>query len=295
MGSSAKAERVLFLGLVLLAACGARSSLPDDAVQTASATTSTGGPAAGGAGSSGVGSTAGAGGSGGCDGLPGLAMVSIQLPGGGSFCIDSTEATNAHYRAFVAAAVPFSTQPAFCAWNQSYEPSWPLPNDSDDLPVVGMDWCDAFAVCAWAGKRLCGKIGGGGLKPPENQDFSKSQWAYACTQGGIKKFPYGLTYEPTTCVTADFDSPGYQPTDHLRPVGTASGCVGGYPGVFDMSGNASEWEDISSPDGSGGETDAVAMRGGTYGDVEVNAGCFAITSTLRSAAVGATGYRCCKD
>jgi formylglycine-generating enzyme required for sulfatase activity len=218
-------------------------------------------------------------------------MVVIPLPDAGSFCIDSTEVTRADYQAFVDAEPSLSLQPACCSWNTSYykPPATPLPGP-DDVPAVFVNWCDAAAYCAWAGKRLCGKIGGGSLTGPESVDPMASQWLYACTQGGLKKFPYGSSADDTACVTFDHKGGAQQ----LEPVGTAPGCVGGFPGLFDMSGNAGEWDD-SAVVAECGETDLVAMRGGSYGNIAEEADCAMRTSTTRLTASNLGGFRCCKD
>ena len=51
-------------------------------------------------------------------------------------------------------------QPSFCAWNTDFTPSaaWPPAPTQANHPVVWVDWCDAFAYCAGAGKRLCGPL-----------------------------------------------------------------------------------------------------------------------------------------
>jgi formylglycine-generating enzyme required for sulfatase activity len=218
-------------------------------------------------------------------------MVVVPLPGGGSFCIDSTETTNAEYKAFLDAAAPFTEQPPVCAWNQSYLPAFDSLARPPDLPVIGIDWCDAHAYCAWAGKRLCGRIGGGGLTPPEQMDPMKSQWTYACSHGGMNQYPYGASYEPKSCVTVDVAGNAEQPW----PVKALSTCVGGYPGIFDMSGNADEWEDVTLVMGPGGDLDAVLWRGGSFAETASTTDCFSATSTTRSAQSAVAGVRCCKD
>jgi formylglycine-generating enzyme required for sulfatase activity len=50
-------------------------------------------------------------------------------------------------------------------------------------------------------------------------------------------------------------------------VGTNPQCVGGYPGIFDMSGNVEEWENACTPGGApdGGPSKYVChVRGGSY-------------------------------
>jgi len=111
--------------LVVMGGCGARSTLPDGAWSPVTGTPSGSGESTSGAGASGTSGTGASGtggsGAGGCGGLPGPAMVTIPLPSGDSFCIDSTEVTRADYHAFVAAGPPLSLQPACCSWNQPFQ------------------------------------------------------------------------------------------------------------------------------------------------------------------------------
>src|SRR5262249_6416251 len=94
-----------------------------------------------------------------CGACP-MDMVEVPHPAG-TFCIDATEVTNGAYKAFLAASPDPSAQPAFCGWNTDYSPS--SFYGPDDHPVVYVDWCDAYAYCEAAGKRLCGAIGGGAV------------------------------------------------------------------------------------------------------------------------------------
>src|SRR5262249_40663852 len=109
-----------------------------------------------------------------------------------------------------------------------------------DRPVHAVDWCDAFAYCAWAGKRLCGRIAGGSVDPTFGTDLaSESEWYNACSRGGQHAYPYGDTYDPRACNGLEYGAG----TGPQLPVGSLSSCTGGFAGLFDMSGNVSEWED----------------------------------------------------
>lgn len=95
----------------------------------------------------------------GCGDCPDHEMVAY--PG---FEIGSREVSNGEYQQFLAAQQDPAIQPGECAWNDDFTPTqWPVA--SATLPVVNIDWCDARAYCAWAGKRLCGAIAGGPTQP----------------------------------------------------------------------------------------------------------------------------------
>jgi formylglycine-generating enzyme required for sulfatase activity len=210
----------------------------------------------------------------------------------GAYCIDSTEVTNAQYQTFVLAldgGAP--AQPPECARNASLLPNygWPPGVGEGALPVVGVDWCDARAFCAWAGKRLCGRIGGGGtLRYDEGNDPARDQWYRACSANGAHLYPYGDAYQAATC----------NGTSNLRaPVGSFASCVGGYPGLYDMSGNVMEWEDLCDPDPDGGghASDACRVRGGGSNDSPAVLACTSTFSPRRDYAVAPIGFRCCSE
>lgn len=84
----------------------------------------------------------------------------------GTFCIDSTEVTNAQYGAFLDDAFAFDAgpPPAVCANVPTHLPGCAYdPVGRANRPVRCVSWCDAWTFCKWSGKRLCGRIGGGPL------------------------------------------------------------------------------------------------------------------------------------
>ncbi len=222
-----------------------------------------------------------------CPGTSGPVGVRV-----GSFCIDATEVTNRHYAAFVAAKNgDMSGQPSVCSFNSSYVPSldWPASTSKLDSPVVYVDWCDARAYCAWAGKRLCGAVGGGSSTFGSVGNPTTNQWFAACSAGGTKTFAYGNGYKVGACND-------YELKLHATlPVGSLSTCVGGMPGISDMNGNVWEWEDGCET--SSGGNDSCLIRGGSFNFAGATystcSGYFNDYKVHRSDNFDDTGIRCC--
>src|SRR5690606_29307230 len=193
----------------------------------------------------------------------------------GSSCIDATEVTNAQYQAFLDSNPSMMLQTPRCLFNGSFAPN-PAPAPGlDNYPVVNVDWCDARAFCLWAGKRLCGRIGGGSVPPAEFADPTVSQWHEACVSGVANhNFPYGAFYDPDACNGADYYH-DYAPV----AVGSISTCrspVAPYNNVFDLSGNVDEWEDSCEQVAMGlGGQDLCRSRGGSFADPVGFLGCAA--------------------
>ncbi|MDI1443683.1 SUMF1/EgtB/PvdO family nonheme iron enzyme [Polyangium sp. 6x1] len=276
-------------GLTLLVACAPELS-------TTGGTGGSGGSGgAGGLGGASSSSASGTGGAGGgpvavCPDVPDTpTMVLVEAPGEATYCIDSTEVTNAQYVAWLK-QMPIVESLPQCAWNTTFQPQ--ITPQENDLPVANVDWCDAYAFCAAHQKRLCGRIGGGQLAYAEATDAMKSQWFNACTGGGTKIYPYGDTYDPTACNGQDKD-----PIDGtVVPVASLATCEGGFPGIFDMSGNVWEWVD-SCDEAVGGTPmeNPCRRQGGGYTSI-ADLDCPSISSVYtRSQTTPNTGFRCCAD
>lgn len=187
-------------------------------------------------------------------GKPGPPLVAAER-----FCIDRTEVSSAQYAAFLAADKSALSLPPECTTGTDYDAALPAP--SPDHPVL-VEWCAAYAYCQWAGKRLCGAFDGGAvlatITPPDPiLDRHQSEWLWACESGEHGyAYPYGNDYEPDACAPLQTRSPGEAPSYYgLTSVGTHPDCVGGYPDLLDMSGNAIEWINgklLSLPGSDGG-------------------------------------------
>jgi ELWxxDGT repeat protein len=216
-----------------------------------------------------------------CEGHHGPSMVRF-----GVWCIDSTEVTAAQYAEFLAANVAPGGPHALCATNATFAPE---PNSTacydpvqaPNLPMVCIDWCDAAAYCAWAGKRLCGNVG---AQPQSEQ----SQWGAVCSNYGANLYPYGNTYVQSRCNDERHDGTTDTMTsnDHVYPVGSVD-CEGTLSGVHDLVGNVAEWNDDNW------NFDRQPACGGGYRTPSADSDCETcslLTRTTRSAAIG---FRCC--
>jgi formylglycine-generating enzyme len=201
----------------------------------------------------------------------------------GTHCIDVTEVTYNQYALFVAA----KDKPApskSCTWNTDF----PMPDPGGDLPVGSVNWCDADAYCRWANKRLCGRIGGGSSELAKVADPSHSEWSRAC-RGGVPGtlYPYGATYDGVKCNAGDRDPA--KVASYVECTGTKAP----FDQVFDMSGNAGEWEDACASAATMAE---CAVRGGwakqtTASDLS----CDAVVPSSRDFRANQIGFRCCRD
>jgi formylglycine-generating enzyme required for sulfatase activity len=140
-----------------------------------------------------------------------------------AYWIDKYEVTNEQYGKFLAWIMQSKDyskchpdEPA----NRDHTPGcWTSANlNGPKQPVEGVDWWDAYAYAAWAGKRL----------PTE------AEWEKAARGTGGWKYPWGNEWDGSKCNTSD-GGPGV-----TTPVGSYRGNVSPY-GCHDMAGNVWEW------------------------------------------------------
>jgi sulfatase modifying factor 1 len=233
----------------------------------------------------------------GCRAIVGITDLQPDDAASHGIAIDPTEVTQAQYQQFLATQVPTEGQEGLCSWNTSYAPAvspdCDPPNDPNYLnrPIICIDWCDAVAYCKWAGRHLCGRIGGGSILPQDGNDPAKSEWYAACSKGGSRPYayPYGASYIKDKCNT------GLQ---HVTPVdvGYYTECEGGYPGIFDMSGNVEEWEDACDSGAANGPSeDGCLIRGGAFWSDDKQSRCDSSSKPPRSGVSHDWGFRCCGE
>jgi formylglycine-generating enzyme required for sulfatase activity len=208
------------------------------------------------------------------------------------FYIDRHPVTNRQYRAFLD-YLEKTQDHSRCHPDEprkkSHRPStWGDPKWSgDDLPVVGINWFDAFAYAAWVGKRL----------PYETEWEKAASWKEDEETKLI--YPWGNEFDPARCNCSEAGIG--RPT----PVDRYSRSPSPY-GILDMCGNVWEWciewfyeykyskRLISNLKGPNyGETHI--LRGGAW-DNDRNG----VTTIHRSRAYplsvfSTVGFRCCKS
>ena len=111
-------------------------------------------------------------------------------------------------------------------------PYWTQPNnhgggtpDTDDYPVIGVNWDAATAYCAW----LSAKTGKRYRLPTE------AEWEKAARGTDGRPYPFGASIDRQRA-----NYVGAQAFDTVMPVGHYDGGASPY-GAFDMAGNVMEW------------------------------------------------------
>jgi formylglycine-generating enzyme required for sulfatase activity len=134
------------------------------------------------------------------------------------------------------------------------------PNEPNGLPRTSVNWEEASALCAKAGKRLC----------------SVEELTQACRGPKDWTYPYGDTYIPGHCE----DSEGALTRGMSKPA-----CRSWF-GAFHLTGNAWEWSSTKVG------TTYYAV-GGTFVDGPENKCGRTTRSFFRQNRYEALGFRCC--
>ena len=165
------------------------------------------------------------------------------------FVIDPTEVTRADYAEFLAAPTK-PVQPLACTGNTTYTPDSTCMAHTTvcsgagcaNHPQVCVDWCDAYAYCAFRGQHLCGRIGGGVLAFDQFGDPARSEWTNVCTSGGEFDYPYGDVSANVKCNGSILAAASTVPEKTVA-VGSLTTCqspAAPYSKVTDLSGNVGE-------------------------------------------------------
>jgi len=132
-------------------------------------------------------------------------------------------------------------------------------------PWVSVTQGEAELACEASGKRLC----------------ERTEWESACEGTAGNAYPYGDTYDGDACNGADHQE------DAVVPTGSMTGCEGGFPGIFDMSGNVSEW--TATCTGSN-----CRHNGGAFTGPESTLSCTSGSTVAGSSTGLVLGFRCCR-
>jgi formylglycine-generating enzyme required for sulfatase activity len=141
-----------------------------------------------------------------------------------AFDLDRYEVTNVQYRQFLLDTgwdPPEFWPGRYTAFLPDRDPAWhgaEYPSGEALYPVVGVDWQDATAYCAWAGKRLA----------------TEAEWEKAARGISGRTYPWGDEWDASRANVGETDA-GY-----TQPVGSYPSGASPF-GALDMAGNAWEW------------------------------------------------------
>lgn len=100
----------------------------------------------------------------------------------GAFYVDAREVTRREYAEFLARFTDHSRCHEHEPPNKDHKPLFWDPTSDPEAPVTGVDWFDAYAYAAWAGKRL-----------PTEAEFEKAA-AFDGVTGRSRTYPWGSHY-----------------------------------------------------------------------------------------------------
>jgi len=143
------------------------------------------------------------------------------------------------------------------------------------LPWGSVSYTEAAAACAASGKRLC----------------TGAEWQVACQGASGTLYPYGATYAAASCNGVD------QGSGKPLAAGALASCVGGEPGLHDMSGNLREWTNDKRGSTTSAPIKAIyVVRGGAYHTPSPGLTCdFDLSQAVEDVVLPAVGFRCCSD
>jgi formylglycine-generating enzyme required for sulfatase activity len=178
--------------------------------------------------------------------------------------------------------------------DQRSEPKWWSEQSSyPNRPVMGVSWFEAIAYCRWLHAVILSAAKN--LVPPGYcvRLPTEAEWEKAARAGDARRFPWG---------DAAWDE---NRANVENRVGRAS-AVGGFPagatpsGIYDLSGNVWEWtaslyrpypyrpeDGRNDPEAEGSRV----VRGGSWGDVQMNARCAVRNRNVPAAFDDGFGFR----
>lgn len=240
--------------------------------------------------------------------LKGPPLVGTRASNGRAFCIDRTEVQEDEYALFLYSNPSESPElvPSECSFKigTSFEPrrdfeAW------RGLPVRQVDWCDAWAYCAWAGKRLCGAADDSdnvwrddAIREPTALN---SEWFHACSNGGHWTYPWGNYSDPFLChqECESYEPGGCQSLGPYVP-GQLESCEGGIVGVYDLGGNVAEWTNYCEHSAATNPNQLCTVRGSNWDlpeqvTFDKLGRCDLEGWVARGSAFADVGIRCCAD
>ncbi|MEZ4438674.1 MAG: SUMF1/EgtB/PvdO family nonheme iron enzyme [Polyangiaceae bacterium] len=184
-----------------------------------------------------------------CPDVATLVQVPKPAPYTGTYGIDETEVTRKQYETWLMTN-PTNSGALLgpgCAGNGSFVPEASCMAltqvctgaNCGQHPQVCVDWCDAFAYCAAVGKKLCNHVESG-----LNASYdANSAFVNACTSGGVNDYSPGAN-------AGDCRTGGWITTQEVKATPTCQSSVPGFEGVYDLTGNVSEWVDVCDSNNS---------------------------------------------